>query len=180
MVDVGLEVALEPLERVPVPAPEELVLQMAEDLLGGAVVDAVALARHALHEAVLRERPHVDGVLVLPAHVAMEDEALEVLVLREGGVEHAHRLLEVRRHREVPRHDVAGSHVDDRGKVAFPERARELRDVRRPLLVRPVGLEVPRDHVLRDVPDLADVGFVLPLPRYRGKAHLGHQAPDLS
>ena len=72
-----------------------------------------------------------------------------------------------------------GAHVDDRGKVAFPERAGELRDVRRPLLVRAVGLEVPRDRVLRDVPDLAETGFVLPLPRYRGKARLGHQAPDL-
>ena len=70
VVDVRLEVALELLERLPVPAPVELVLQVAEDLRGGAVVDAVALARHALHEAVLPELRDVGRVPVLPAHDA--------------------------------------------------------------------------------------------------------------
>ena len=156
-----------------------LVLHDAEERFHYAVADAVALPGHGLDYPLLLEPFPAEVVPVLPAHVAMEDEALEVLVLREGGIEHAHRPLEARRHREAPRHDAAGSRVDDRGKAAFPERAGELRGVRRPLLVRAVGLEVPRDHVLRDAPGLADAGFVLPLPRYRGKAHLGHQAPDL-
>lgn len=52
MVDLRLEACFELLERLPVPALVELVLQVAEDLFGGAVVDAVALARHALREAV--------------------------------------------------------------------------------------------------------------------------------
>lgn len=42
VVDVRLKVALEPLEVLPVPPAEELVIDVPEDLLGGAVVDAVA------------------------------------------------------------------------------------------------------------------------------------------
>ena len=43
MDDVGVEVRLEGLEVGPRPSPEELVLDVPEDLLGGAVVDAVRL-----------------------------------------------------------------------------------------------------------------------------------------
>ena len=48
--DVRLERRLERFEVVPAPPPEELVLHVAEDLLGRAVVDAVAFG---LCEAVL-------------------------------------------------------------------------------------------------------------------------------
>lgn len=41
---VGVEVRLEGLEVGPAASPEELVFQVAEDLLGGAVVEAVPLA----------------------------------------------------------------------------------------------------------------------------------------
>ena len=42
--DVGVEVGLEALEGLPVLAAEELVLEVSEDLLSGAIVDAVAFA----------------------------------------------------------------------------------------------------------------------------------------
>ena len=42
--DVSLEVGFEALEGLPVLAAKELVLEVPEDLLGGAVVDAVAFA----------------------------------------------------------------------------------------------------------------------------------------
>ena len=73
MLDVRLEVALEALEVAPVASPEELVLDVPEDLFGRAVVDAVSLARHALHEAVLPELRDVGRVPVLPAHVGVQD-----------------------------------------------------------------------------------------------------------
>lgn len=58
--DVRLEVRPGLLERLPAPAPAGPVLQVAEDLRGGAVVDAAALARHALREAVAGERPDAE------------------------------------------------------------------------------------------------------------------------
>ena len=57
MNDVRIQVRLERLEVGPSPASEELVLQMPEDLRGRAVVDAVALPRHALHHAGPLEPP---------------------------------------------------------------------------------------------------------------------------
>ena len=54
MNDVRIQVNLERVEAGPPPAAEELILDVPEYLLGRPIVDAVALARHALHEAVLR------------------------------------------------------------------------------------------------------------------------------
>lgn len=59
-----------------------LVLHDAEERFHHAVVDAVALPGHGLGYPLLLEPFPVEVVLVLPAHVTMEDEALEVLVLR--------------------------------------------------------------------------------------------------
>ena len=42
--DVGVEVGFEALEGLPVLAAKKLVLDVTEDLLSGAVVDAVACA----------------------------------------------------------------------------------------------------------------------------------------
>ena len=51
MHDVRVQLGLEPLERVELSAAVELVLQVAEDLLGRRVVQAVALAAHGLADA---------------------------------------------------------------------------------------------------------------------------------
>lgn len=72
MGDVRVQVRLEGLEVGPCPSPEELVLHVAEDLLGGAVVDAVALSGHALDDPGVPQPPAPCGVLVLPAHVAVK------------------------------------------------------------------------------------------------------------
>ena len=72
MDDVGLQVALEAGEVRPLPAAEELVLEVAEDLLGRRVVQAVALAGHALGDTRPAEPGDIPVVLVLPPHVAVK------------------------------------------------------------------------------------------------------------
>ena len=76
---VGVEVRLEGLEVGPAASPEELVFQVAEDLLGGAVVEAVPLARHALGylRPLQAARPLL--VLVLPAHVGVQHGPLSLI-----------------------------------------------------------------------------------------------------
>lgn len=160
MVDVGLEVRLEPLERVPVATAEELVLQMAEDLLGRAVVQAVALARHALDEAVLRQRADVGGVLVLPAHIRVQHGPS---ALRLGGEEHLQHLLllgEVGMHGYRVGHDLLAPEVVDGREVGLAEGELELGDVGTHLLPRAVRREVAADHVLEGLSDLAPVRVV--------------------
>ena len=73
MRDVGIEVGFEALEGLPVLAAEEFVLEVSEDLFGGAIVDAVAFASHTLDETVIGERSDIGLVLVLPTHVRVQD-----------------------------------------------------------------------------------------------------------
>lgn len=69
---VVVEVRLERLEVWPCPSAEELVFDVAEDLLGGAVVDAVALPGHALDDPGSLQQPAPAGMLVLPAHIRVQ------------------------------------------------------------------------------------------------------------
>lgn len=69
---MGVKIRLEGLEVGPCPAPEGLVLDVTEDPLGGAVVDAVALSGHALDGPGVLQPPASCGVLVLLAHIAVK------------------------------------------------------------------------------------------------------------
>ena len=73
MHDVRVHLGLEPLVRVELSAAVELVLQVAEDLFGRRVVQAVALAAHGLADAEASELVPPPLVLVLPSHVAVQD-----------------------------------------------------------------------------------------------------------
>lgn len=161
MLDVGLEVGLERLEVVPVAPPEELVLHVAEDLLGGAVVDAVAPARHALGEPVLRERRDVRRVLVLPAHVGVQDRPGAIGLGLHELLEHLLLLGEVGALRDRVRHDLLAAEVVDRREVGLAEGELELGDVGPHLLPWPVRLEVAADHVLEGLADEPLVRVVL-------------------
>ena len=178
MDDVLFEVSLELPERIPVAPSEELVLNVAEDLLGRAVVDAVALARHALGEAVLRESPDVRRVLVLPSHVGVQDRARALGLGRHEHGEHLLLLGEVRVLRDRPGDDLLAAEVVNRREVGLAERAFELRDVGAHLLPRAVRLEVTAEHVLEG---LADLPFVRVVPMVvalaadtAAQAHLSH------
>lgn len=70
MDDVGVQLAFELFVRVEHTAAVELVLQVAEDLLGRRVVQAVALAAHGLADAEAFELVPPPLVLVLPSHIS--------------------------------------------------------------------------------------------------------------
>ena len=91
----GVGVGLEGLEVGPLPASEELVLQVPEDLLGRPVVQAVALPRHALHHVRRPQAAHPLVVLALPAHVGAQHGPRARGHLREQAVEQLALLDEV-------------------------------------------------------------------------------------
>ena len=157
---VLLQVALEVLEAAPLPAAVELVLHVAEELLGGGVVDAVPLARHALGDAGLLQPGGVGLVLVLPAHVRVHGRCRPVGKGLEEPVEHPALLGEVRRGRYVARDDLLRAEVEHRGPVGLGAGHLELGDVGAELLPRPVGAEVAGDDVPEGPPDLAPVRAV--------------------
>ena len=167
---VGIEVRFEGLEVGPRPSPEELVLDVAEDLLRGAVVDAAALARHALRYLRLPQATRPCLVLVLPAHIAVQDRGLAFGHLRQEPVEQGHLLGNVRSPRRAPRDDLLAAEVVNRREVRLPPGLPELRDVGAHLPPRAVGGEVSPDDALIGV-----VAVVVGLASYAAPyPHLAH------
>ena len=160
MDDVSVEVALECLEARPGPSLEELVLYVAEHLLRGPVVDAVALARHALHHSCPREAVAPSGLLVLPSHVRVQDGCRALGHLRQELVEQLVLLGHVRMSRGGPGDDLLAREVVDRGEVGLAPGLPELGDVGAHLLPGPVGPEVAPDDVLERPADLPLVRVV--------------------
>ena len=160
MGDVRVQVRLEGLEVGPCPSPEELVLHVAEDLLGGAVVDAVALSGHALDDPGVLQPPAPCGVLVLPAHVAVEHRRRALGHLRQQLVEQLGLLRHVRAGRRRPRDYLLAAEVVHRREVGLAPGLLELGDVGAHLLPRPVGGEVAPDDVLERLAHDAPVRVV--------------------
>ena len=175
---VRVEVSLELLETRPLPAAEELVLDMAEDLLGGAVVYAVALPRHALDDAGVLQPGDPARILVLPAHIGMQDGMRAVGHPGDQLIEHVELLSHVRAHRRRPRHDLLAAEVVDRREVRLAPCLLELGHVRAHLLPGGVGREVAGEHVLEGLADDAlvrAVPVVVGLPAdAAADAHLVH------
>ena len=157
---VGVQVPPELLEARPFPVPEELVLEVAEHLLRGAVVDAVAPARHALHDPGPPERARPARVLVLPAHIGMQDRVPALGHLGPELGENVVLLGHVGAERRRPRDDLLAAEVVDRREVGLAPGMLELGDVGPHLLPRAVRLEVPADHVLEGLADLSPVRAV--------------------
>ena len=164
--DVRVQLLLERLEVGELPAPEELVLDVAEQLLRRPVVEAVALAGHALHDSRLLQPAAVARVLVLPPHVGLHDRARALRDLRDEHVEHLLLLGHARAPRDRPRGDLLAAEVVRRREVRLAPPLLELGHVGAELLPRPVGGEVPAQHVLEGPADDAPVG-VVPVVCYR-------------
>ena len=167
MHDVRVQLVLEPLVRVELAAAVELVLQVAEHLLGRRVVQAVALAAHGLADAEAFELVPPPSVLVLPSHVRVQDR------LRAGGQafrehgEQAPLLPEVRTAAHVPGDDLLAGHVVHGREIRLAARDLELGDIGPELGERTLGVEVAFEQVMHVATRLAPVRAVSP-PRVRG------------
>ena len=156
----------------------ELVLEVAEHLLGRGVVDAVALPAHGLADVQSREPVAPPPVPVLPAHVGVRDRVgvFGQLLLEHG--EQAPLLGHVGMPADVPGHDLLGSHVVYGSRIRLAVGDPELGDVRAQLHPRPVGREVAVQQVLRPRARLVPVRAVFPVrvrPAYPAfQAHAPH------
>ena len=160
MHDVRVRLVLEPLVRVELAAAVELVLQVAEHLLGRRVVQAVALAAHGLADAEAFELVPPPLVLVLPSHVRVQDR------LRAGGQalrEHGEQALllpEVRTAAHVPGDDLLAGHVVHGSEVRLGAGDLELGDVGAELGERTGRAEVASEQVMHVIARLAPVRVV--------------------
>ena len=157
---VVVEVRLERLEVWPCPSAEELVFDVAEDLLGGAVVDAVALPGHALDDPGSLQPPAPAGMLVLPAHVRVQHGPRALRHPLQQPVEQVRLLLHVGAGGRRPRHDLLAPEVVHGREVGLAPGLLELRHVGSHLPPRAVGGEVAPHDVLERLADDAPVGAV--------------------
>ena len=160
MGDVRVQVRLEGLEVGPLPPPEELVLDVPEDLLCGAVVDAVPFPRHALGDLGRLQPLRPAGMLVLPAHVAVKHRRRALGHLRQQLVEQLGLLRHVRAGRRRPRDYLPAPEVVHRREVRLAPGLLELRDVGAHLLPRRGGGEVAPYDVLERLAHDAPVRVV--------------------
>ena len=160
--DVVVELGLELLVRVEFAVAVELVLEMAEHLFGGGVVQAVALAAHRLADVQLPEPFAPPRVLVLPSHVRVQYGACTGGQLGREHGEQTLLLFHVGMPADVPGHDLLAGHVIDRREIGLGARDLELGDVGAELLERLAGPEVALEQVRHPSAGLAPVRAVLP------------------
>ena len=178
MDDVSLKLLLERFEVGELPTPEEFVFDVPEQLLRRPVVDAVALAGHALHYARPLQPAAITRVLVLPSHIGLHDRVGALRDLRDEHVEHLLLLGHVRVLRYRPCGDLLAAEVVRRREVRLAPLLFELGHVGSELLPRNVGGEVPGQHVLEGLAYQAPVGVVPVVvglaPDAAADAHLVH------
>ena len=105
--------------------------------------------------------PAPSGLLVLPAHVRVQDRRWRPRASwTRSLVEQLVLLGHVRVQRRGPGDDLLAAEVVDRREVGLAPGLLELGDVGAHLLPRPVGAEVAADDVLEGLADLAPVGVV--------------------
>jgi len=178
MRNVRIEVSFETLKGLPVLPTKELVLNVSEDLLGGAIVDAVAFTRHTLDKTVLSEHTDVNLVLILPPHIRVQNRLSSLGFGIHEYLKHLLLLGKIRAHRDGVGNNLLAGKVINRSEVGLTKGKLKLSDVGTQLLPRAIGLEIATDDVGETLPRLPFVGVVPvvgPLTAYTAtQPHLTH------
>ena len=163
------------LERVRV---EKLGLHYPEEVLHHGIVQAVALAAHALDDFVIFQRLLVDCVLVVPPLIRVQNQPLPNTLFGVCPVQHVHYHLQVRVVRDCVADYFAVVHVEYRRQVALVRSDVYLRHVGCPLPVGRLRVEVPLEPVRRSLADLSLVGAVLAALAHVLQAFFLHKSVD--
>ena len=139
---------------------EELLLETPEEPLRGRVVRTASLRAHRTRQTVLAADADPFGPPVAAAAIRMDDWSLPVPERGARVGEHAVGQCRVRARADRPCHRHAVVAVDHGRQVGLAGRNRELREVRDPQHVRPLGVEVAVRQVLRGFGELALVRAV--------------------
>ena len=158
---------------------EELLLEPAEEPLSGGVVRAAALRAHRTRQLVLLADADPFRPPIVTAAIGMDDRPV---ALAERGArvrKHAVGQLGVGARADRLGDGKPVVAVDQGRQVRLARRDAELGQVRHPQHVRPVGVEVAVDQILRSPSELALVRAVaLRALEQRHHAVLGHEFHD--
>jgi len=180
--DIGLEVGFETLKGLPVLAAKKLVLNVSEDLLGGAIVDAVAFTRHTLDKTVLSEHTDVNLVLILPAHIRVQNRLSSLGFGIHEYLKHLLLLGKIRAHRDGVGNNLLAGKVINRSEVGLTKGKLKLGNISTQLLPGTGRREVATDDVGEPLPHIPLIGVIPtvgPLTAYTAaQPHLAHHLQD--
>ena len=135
-----------------------LLLETPEEPLRGRVVRGAALRAHGSGQLVFPADADPSGPPVMAAAVGVDDRMLPVAERGARVAEHPVGQLGVRARADRPGHRHPVVAVDHRRQVDLARGDAELRQVGHPQPVRPLGVEVPVDEVVRRL--AADLALV--------------------
>lgn len=149
-----------------------------QKILNHSVVQAVALAAHALPDALLSEYSLVLLVQVLLALIRMKDQICVIGNFLKSLVQHGCRHAQRWPIRNRITDQVAAAQIEDRRKVQLlPEQA-ELRHIRAPLLVWLLGVKIPIQQIRRSFARFSLVRAVFLYPDTTNQAQFLHKPLD--
>lgn len=164
-----------------VPVVVELLLQSAEEALGGSVARRAALGAHGTGQPVAFADADPSGPAVVASPVGVDDGMLAV---GQGGaclLEHGVGQFGCRAGADAPRHGPAVVAVDDRAEVYLAFANAEFGDVGDPQPVGRFGVEAAFDEVGGRRAVLARIGVAAPAALEPGRdAMRGHELHDAS
>ena len=143
---------------------EQFRFHYPEEVLHHGVVQAVALAAHALDDLVLFQGCLIVYMLIVPALVGVQYQPLPLVPFGVGLVQHVHHHLEIGTVRDRIAYDFPIVHVQYRRQVALVRPDVYLSHVRSPLPVRSAGAEVALQLVGSSLADLALVRTIFAFP----------------
>lgn len=139
---------------------EEFTLQQTEEILNHSIIKAIALAAHALANALRFQHLLVLLVLVLPALVGMEDEIGTARYGFKGVFQHLRHHGQHGTVIDCVADNVAAIQIENGRKIDFLPKQAELRHVRNPLLVGLWGFKAAFQQVGCGFTHLTLVRFV--------------------
>ena len=149
-----------------------------EEPLRGRVVRGAALRAHGSGQLVLFADADPSGPPVVATAVGVDDRTLPVAERGARVAEHPVGQLGVRARADRPGHRHPVTAVDHRTEVDLARGDAEIRQVGRPQPVRPLGVEVPVDEVVRRLAaDLALVRAVAAGPLEQGDEPVPRHEP---
>ena len=142
--DIGHKITLEALEAIQILSFEELILHMAEHLIGRSIVQTIRLAGQASRHVVLLRPFNPFWILILPPHIAVKNGAGAGRQNLYQGVEHLLLLEYVRRLSDGESQNLTEVKVNSLSEVCLAERQSKLSHVGTDLSEGGLSFEVAR------------------------------------
>ena len=162
--DISNQFSLEVIYGLKLLQIQQLALEMTEEALHRCIVIAVSFSAHTLPDAVICQQFALLIVPVMPALVGVPDQIMLFRQYLQRLFHHRCHHQQIQAIRQCAGHDITAAQIHDWGQVQLLSKQPELCNIRCPLLVRLLGMEVPIQQIICDLTHFALVSAVFLYP----------------